>query len=453
MATLGLDTEQARGASLRSLAIASAAERGFATVLCPFRGEPRRVRHSIGRGWFLIEDEKGYCLASDMGGIMCDVNLQTVWVFPDEQLILRSNCAFNNDEIIEETTKFLWRVSKYWDQVVSYLKRSIPEGGDGISVADFWCPHMAHNLWNIQTAWYHIFGRVSPARFKSIINYNNQNFFGSLEELYPKEMAEASLVQFVSSDEELFLHSLKIGGVMLGVKDEIIEPALCNRLLELARSKCSTEFLQEVAELRAACDLLVVTTIRLDNRQWLEQRDGFPKLFNELRKDFPAMGVILDGLSSDTAKGWTTGRMSMEAELEVARAIRAETLPEMPVSFAVGRTFAEAIVLCDAADCFIAPGGSGLTLYKWISNKPGLVFSNRTVLDLANGSGWSLRVWSNPAFRRDVSPTAYLPLELVQDGDVERNHFTRANFHLDWRALFLESKKFIEGLQPATANA
>jgi hypothetical protein len=335
------------------------------------------------------------------------------------------------------------------NEVAAYLERPLDKDGDGVSVTDFPCPHMAHNLWNIQTAWFNVFEMVPPSRFKSIVNFRHQNFFGSLEELYPEAMSQAPAVVSVSSEKELFLHSLKTGGVMLCVKDEMFRPGFSAVLLKWARAQCSPEFLGEVAALRAACHPLVVTTIRLDNREWIEQREGFPQLFSALHKDFPGIGFILDGLSTDTAKGWTTGWMSMEAELGVARFIREQSPQDLPISFAVGRKFCEALVLCDAADCFIAPSGSGMALYKWISNMPGLAFSNRAALERDNFQHWPLRVWHAGRYRHDITPTVHLPPALVEDDASKRDDVTRSNFHLDWRMLHREALQFLrESLSP-----
>ena len=99
--------------------------------------------------------------------------------------------------------------------------------------------------------------------------------------------------------------------------------AAVTRVLPEARAKCSPEFLNDGKELRATARPLVVTTTRLDNRVWIEQREGPPALFGRLRQSYPHLGLILDGLSSDTAKGWTTMRMALDAELEIANHVRA----------------------------------------------------------------------------------------------------------------------------------
>ena len=87
-----------------------------------------------------------------------------------------------------------------------------------------------------------------------------------------------------------------------------------------------------------------------------------------------------------------------------------------------------------------------MTLYKWISNLPGLTFSNRAVLARISQRTWThLRVWDNPRFRHDVVPTAHLSGDVVMDVESARGHVSRANFHLDWIDLYEASAAFVRG--------
>jgi hypothetical protein len=49
---------------------------------------------------------------------------------------------------------------------------------------------------------------------------------------------------------------------------------------------CSADFIEDVRRLRSEANPLVLTTIRLDNRAWLEQREGLPALFESCTRIF-----------------------------------------------------------------------------------------------------------------------------------------------------------------------
>jgi hypothetical protein len=135
--------------------------------------------------------------------------------------------------------------------------------------------------------------------------------------------------------------------------------------------------------------------------------------------------------------------MSLDAELNVANAVRAALPSEMPVMCGVGRTFHESLTLMSVADLFIAPSGTGMAFYKWIFNLPGLAFSNRSVLDEASPLKWPLRVWHDPTYRHDITLTEHLSHELVTDSNPERDSITRANFHLNWKSLYEVAERYI----------
>ena len=146
-ATLQLSPEQPDGISWRTTFIAAAAIQGFATALCPFSGEPRKVAHSLGRDWLYLQNGPDLCLASKMGAAMVDVALETVWLFPRDRLILRTSSYLSNDAILQETSRFLASLFANQADVLSYLTRAIPEGGDGVSISDFRCPpHVSQPL-------------------------------------------------------------------------------------------------------------------------------------------------------------------------------------------------------------------------------------------------------------------------------------------------------------------
>jgi hypothetical protein len=443
-ATLGAALDNSDGVSFRSKAIAAAIKTGQAYLLSPFTGRPEPVHSSLGLEWYYHAADEHFCLASQMGATMVAVNLETVWVFPEKGLITYVDNGLSENRMISEIASLYYRCLSNAERLKAYLSNEFVDRSRPIALTDFSCPHMSHNLWNVQTAWANIFARCDSSGIKKFILFQNQNFFGDLEELFPEFLGPKHRFSWVKKNNEIFNEMLDNNLLLFTVKDEFFTKSFARRVLRRARAKCGHEFLAEVTKLKADASPLIITTVRLDNRAWIEQRQGLPALFSKLRQNFPRLGLIIDGLSSDTAKGWTTLWMSMEDELAVANAIKAALPSDMPVVFSVGRIFAESLILIGAADMFIAPSGSGMALYKWICNMPGLAFSNRSVLDETSPYRWPLRVWHDRTFRHDLVPTVHLPHQLVTDGGAERDHITRANFHLDWNDIYPISLQLLE---------
>ncbi len=447
-ASLEEDANNTEGASLRSKAIAKAITTGEWRILSPFTGKPEVISSSLGLEWYYHLFEGQICLASQMGSTMTAVNLETVWVFPQKRLIAYVENGLAKDNIVREVARLFRRCLNNAHAVSLYLNSNEYKSKRKVALTDFSCPHMSHNLWNIQTSWANIFDRCDTESIHNFILFSNQNFFGSLHELFPEKKLDCNKNYFcVKNDDDVFQESLKNNFLLYTVKDEFFTKDFSKRILNVARSKCSDVFLEEVRRLKQQTNPLVIITVRLDNRAWIEQKEGFPELFLKLREDFPDIGIIIDGLSSDTQKGWTTSWMSMENELRMANDIRTALPSDMPVVFGVGRTFSESLILIEAADLFIAPSGSGMGLYKWICNMPGIAFSNKAVLDTSSHLGWPLRVWHEKKYRHDIVPTIHLPHNVVHNGEEARNHETRANFHLDWKDIYSIAKPFIQKLQ------
>ena len=423
-------------ASTRSTAIAKALEQGFWELLSPFTGHLEPVSSSLGREWYPHVHDGEVCLASQFGNIMVMVDVETLWVFPQRKLILYVSNGYNEAEILDHVCTAYDRWLKQAPAIAGYLAKANAPGGRTLALTDTWCPHMSHNLWNLQTGWANVFGEGKTPASCRFLAYDDQNFFGTLAELFPETVNDENLLTYVRNDDEILTHTINENLLTFTVKDEFFTDDLVDRLIQQALMHCSQEFLSELQEFRTKSDPLIITTIRLDNRAWIEQQAGLPALFGELQKKFPNMGLIIDGLSSDTSKGWTTSWMSMEAELEMAESVRTHLPENLPVMFSVGRTFAESLVMLNSADLFVAPSGSGMGIYKWISNLPGLAFSNRSVLDPHSPHRWPLLVWHNPLFRNNITETIHLDPEWVTDGPMERDHISRANFHLDWRHIY-----------------
>jgi hypothetical protein len=442
--TLDGETQRKPGVSSRTEAAVLAARDGHTRALCPFTATVKRVAHTLGPLWSLIEEGDEVCLAGALGAPMTDVNLETTWVFPAHRLILQVNMLYAEHFAPQSAAELFERTLRMQDDVVAYLNR--PPAQDGVSLFEFTSPHIAHNLWNLQTGWFNTFERAAPSRFRSLVTLRGQNFFGTLEELYPERMQGAPPVVEVEHEDEAFRYALKRGGLAMTVKDELIQPGLISAVRARARAKSSPEFLAELAQLRAASHPLLVFSLRLENRSWIEQREGLPPFLAALQADFPGLAIVLDGLSSDTDKGWTTQWMSLSAELDLAKAVRAAAPPGLRILSVVGRPFAEAITACAAADAFVAPIGAAQTVSKWIGGLRGLAFSNSNVLRGVNFEAHWTALNSNfeERYMPGIAPTRFLPTRDVIDGPAVHGDPQRANFHMDWRTLHREAKAMLE---------
>ncbi|MEJ1975344.1 MAG: hypothetical protein WDN49_04010 [Acetobacteraceae bacterium] len=148
------------------------------------------------------------------------------------------------------------------------------------------------------------------------------------------------------------------------------------------------------------------------------------------------MGFIIDGMSENTTKGWSHALMSMQDELHLASRLVTAIGEFAPCITTVGTTIAESLVASDLADFFIAPAGSILAKYKWLSNKPGVVISNSVVLNKNDDRGWSIRVFEE--YRENMIPSIYVdPKYAIDIESQSRNDAAwHANFEMEWENIF-----------------
>lgn len=398
-------------------------------LLCPWTGELAFADHSLGREWFLHRGaEKRVCIAGTASETMHHADRDTIWICPAERTVFFLASGYPLYWIKEQvSTLFLLLLGREAD-VARYLAEPVA----GVGVTDFWCPHISHGLWNMQTGWDYVIRNVDAGRIDRFICFDGQSMYGWLNELYRREVPPEKIALF-TSDAQVFEMMLEGRLLLATVKDEHISETLVAKVLHHAKTRSDPAFLERAARFRAEHFPVVLLTLRLDNRAWLEQETGIPALMLALAADFPQVGFILDGLSRDAVMGWTTSWMALSADERVAAAIVEAVGDRVPVLNGVGTFFHESIVLADACDFFVAPIGSGLALHKWIANKPGVAFSNAAVLERGGKLFHDHTEWDRN--RDGLAPTFYLAETCVRDDVAARDAASRGNFSMDWQDL------------------
>jgi FkbM family methyltransferase len=175
---------------------------------------------------------------------------------------------------------------------------------------------------------------------------------------------------------------------------------------------------------------VVLLSLRLDNPSWVDQVQGFAELARQLQQDFPDVGFVIHGMSKDGSRVWETTPRSLEAEISAASELECLLGDCEGVANAVGLSIHESVAIANLCDAFVAPLGSGMALYKWLTNKPGVVFSNQFCSDPANPQCWTRLVFEG--FRDNPLPSTYVPLSAVTDVEAEHHgQRSQANFTLD----------------------
>ncbi|MDC7676491.1 hypothetical protein [Asticcacaulis machinosus] len=401
---------------------------GFKPLLNPFTGLVSSCKSSLGREWYYLNEGCDFCLVSELSQPMAFMGVEGLWVFPQKKLILWYWNGYPERDVIRHVASLLRGLLLSGDKVRHYLAT---DANRKLAITDFNCPHMGHNFWNVMTGWSNLLQNSPLHHADFIVEHDNQNFFGFISEVFGDLLKDEAYFK-ANNDEEMRNFLFSNNAFSITVKDENISDFLNGKILAYARTQVSKEFLEKCESLKRNSKPLLLITIRLDNRAWLNQNEGWAALILKLKETFPMLAIVVDGLSSDAVKGWTTGWMSLDAEVVIADKIAADIDNQLPIIFGVGRPFFEGLILCDYADVYIAPLGTGMVCYKWICNKPGIAFSNSAALNNEHQQA-PLRVWDN--FGESVIPSNYLPMDRVIDVEFVRDDPTRANFTMEWADL------------------
>ena len=96
-------------------------------------------------------------------------------------------------------------------------------------------------------------------------------------------------------------------------------------------------------------------------------------------------------------------------------------------------------MLCDIADAFLAPVGAGMAKYRWITNKPGVAYSNEMCLQPNSIDG---HLYEH--HRDDLTKMYYVPASAVKDIETERHGEPfRANFLMNWEPAYEQTRELL----------
>lgn len=404
---------------------------GGKPILCPFTGKRALVRDTIDFHTFLHRHDDRVCIVlPDWRVDQCASD--RCWFFPEQDLILISVPAFDGRIALTRTAA---RVVANYERVLAYLadpNRLVMVSEDAMS-------HIGHYIWNIVSGWSPLYSLVQSDRIDILTSYPNWQIFGGVTELHPEHAARAGLVTRPNSQEELYDLMLNRRAISLIMLDRYIMADAAERIIGLSRRRCSDEFRTGVCDLRRNSFPLVMLTIRTGNRAWVEQQEGFASLIEELACHYPRLGIVLDGINNGMAQVATHRLMSLDDEQAIAASI-IRACPTSNIYNSIGCQPHESIVLADAIDAFVAPIGAGLSKTRWVANKPGVGFSNKTFMQPGNYDGY---LYSR--FRDDQVPMRYVDWAEIDDVEDSRHgEKSRANFSMSWRAPLRELTLLLE---------
>lgn len=424
----------------------SAARDGRKLSLSPFSGELVAADACVGPNAFVVRESGRACLVlqwNDLSAAKGD----TVWFFPDDALLLFCSDVHTAEAFRWGLGRLLHDLAALAPEVAAAAVAPAPPSRTILYELDN--AHIGHHIWNVLSGWDEVFRLVPPERLAGVAMARHSRLLGGVAELYADKLTPATEALTYGDWRELALIGLRRGAQIVSMENSFISADLAARIQARAERLASPAFHEELARLRAASDPLLLITLRLGNRAWAEQEEGYIALVRALREEWPRLGVAIDGLNAEFRPGSGHSEdTSLREEQAVSARVAAALEPSGPVFDSVGCTLLESIALAARCDLFVAPVGAGMAKSRWIANLDGVAFSNTTFLQPGD---WNGHLYD--FCREGARAATYLDPSEVEDTPGYQ-WASRANFSLDWRRLHARTREFLlarRAAAPATA--
>lgn len=207
-----------------------------------------------------------------------------------------------------------------------------------------------------------------------------------------------------------------------------ISQGMADRLTTLAR-EAEPALVTSLANSRSRATVVLIG-LRLENRTWIRQREGYSALIRRLgHRKGERFLVIFDGhnVFAGPGGGYLTSfrelpgakpgtmpplvRQEIELVDAVSRQAAEDGVNNVEILNLVPCSVSASIVSALACDFLITHWGAGLAKYKWVANAAGCIISARSVLS-AKGD---LRIYDSEEFRENATSLIYYPYERVRD--------------------------------------
>jgi tetratricopeptide (TPR) repeat protein len=326
-------------------------------------------------------------------------------------------------------------------QLRNYLQQQQPSA-KVVVVGDI--DNIAHHLWNEISGIENLIATQSLSKIDRFLVVGSE-FFGKLDELFP--IPGEKIIRL--KREEVAAGIFKNNYLAFRLGNLSIQQNSINRIEKLAAAK-STSQLHATIDTAKQCFPLLWITIRLGNRTWVNQIKGTAEIINALARDFPQLGIVFDGFNTADTRGKSLTSEAEEGiiarETETVQEIQALIDRELPIYNTIGRSMMESVLWSREVDLYLAPWGAGLTKVAAMANKPGVIHTNKTVLNLV----FSKKYWWAISNRHKADVPVFIPESAIFEvtDNVKRmgvwdRRTTLNNYNCDWQIMYQELLQLI----------
>ncbi|OFC70106.1 hypothetical protein [Alteromonas confluentis] len=304
--------------------------------------------------------------------------------------------------------------------------------------------HIGHNLWNDLAG-------IDRLKKLSVLDEIGNILitggallepWGKIEDIF--DISPDKINRDVRSESDLVSYIFNNRLFAFRLTDDYISEDLANRLISNFDNGRSNILPRSPNEIR------VVFGLRLENRTWSNQKEGFKIVMQYLSKLFSQVTIYVDGhdtIGSDKVQivshheAFDNDIVGLEREI-VKYLIESDKPSNVKIVDGVLMDLGESINWIKSSDFFICPWGAGLAKYKWVCNLPGVIFTSHWNINHKP----DLNIYESNRYRQNAKECVYVKNEFIKDDEVSainihvpgpKDNPSRANFHVEFEGLKL----------------
>lgn len=229
-------------------------------------------------------------------------------------------------------------------------------------------------------------------------------YYFSAQELFP-EIADKPRARFRNNDSDAlaFAHCLRRNLLPIHFTDAFVIQSFAERFRRQAALHASSAGQVPSNVPRP----LLFINLRAHNKVWINQAEGYAQILNSIYAEYGAAAAFLDGMPDCS---------------EIAVQIRKYTRPEVPLYDGLEVSIHDTMSWAFAADAYVSPIGSGITLVNWLANKSGVAHAEHGHLEQM--------IWWNTLRPGLVDPVTPDFSQIVNVGEG-----LYCDYDVDWRVL------------------
>lgn len=332
----------------------------------------------------------------------------------------------------DDPGQFLWALVDYLLGCSSAILRFLETPPTELATF-MWSAEKAligHYLWNELPGLEALALRVPAANLPDIFALGasrGAEFYGPVETLFPEFTGRVirSHSDVLSAQEFCY----KTGKQALLLNYRYVSAGVRNRVLNAASADPTVRMISDLATTDpGGCDSrkgigsapVIVLGLRVVSRTHVHLGQFYCKVLERLLQHTPLLTVVIDGHNSQP--GGSPGRTLLSlnvggwSPLELEQAIVEEIRAfangrDVRVVSCVGSPMLLNLYWINRSIMFVAPWGAGLAKYRWVCNKPGVVFSSKVNLRYSKGLG----IYHEKIHMEDPTPLHFVDPEWVID--------------------------------------